>query len=298
MIVCHTMRVGVVFPQVEIGRDTGAIREYANAVADLGFDHLLMYDHVLGANPDGHAPWTGNYNFTHTFHDAFVLLGYLAAVEPRLEYATSTITAPQRQTALLAKQAAALDVLTQGRFRLGVGLGWNDVEYEALGMEWKGRGARLEEQIEVMRLLWANESVTFRGRWHTINAAGINPLPERRSIPIWIGAMSETAVSRAARLADGLLIWPRRDQLADPATVIAEVRERVRAAGRDPLQFGFEGQLAVVHLGTPDAWARDADTWRTAGATHIAVNTVGERLDAAGHIAQLTAVADTLGLNR
>jgi len=292
------MRVGVVFPQVEIGRDTGAIREYANAVADLGFDHLLMYDHVLGANPDGHAPWTGNYNFTHMFHDAFVLLGYLAAVEPRLEYATSTITAPQRQTALLAKQAAALDVLTQGRFRLGVGLGWNDVEYEALGMEWKGRGARLEEQIEVMRLLWANESVTFRGRWHTINAAGINPLPERRSIPIWIGAMSETAVSRAARLADGLLIWPRRDQLADPATVIAEVRERVRAAGRDPLQFGFEGQLAVVHLGTPDAWARDADTWRTAGATHIAVNTVGERLDAAGHIAQLTAVADTLGLNR
>jgi len=291
------VKVGVVFPQVEIGRDPGAIREYTHAVADLGFAHVLVYDHVLGADPEAHAPWTGSYDFKHMFHDAFVLLGYMAALEPRLEYATSTITAPQRQTALLAKQAAGVDVLTEGRFRLGVGLGWNPVEYEALGMDFGDRGRRLEEQIDVLRLLWANDAVTYNGRWHTISAAGINPLPERRDIPIWVGAFAEAAVKRTARLADGLFIWPRRDQLPDPATTIDHVRGLVEDAGRDPDAFGFEGQLPVSALGSADAWAQDAERWRAAGATHVALNTVGGGLQgAAEHIRRLADVAEAIGV--
>src|SRR5215475_11621054 len=184
------MQIGVVFPQTEIGADPGAIRAYAQRVKELGFEHLLAYDHVLGADPAVHAPWNGPYDVDTTFHEPFVLFGFIAGITA-LELVTGIIILPQRQTALVAKQAAEVDLLTGGRFRLGVGLGWNRVEYEALGTTFRDRGRRVEEQIEVLRRLWQEPVVSFEGRYHTITAAGINPLPVQRPIPIWMGGFSE-----------------------------------------------------------------------------------------------------------
>src|SRR6266516_1852021 len=168
------MKVGVVFPQTEIGADPGGVRELAQAVQELGYDHLLAYDHVLGADLSSRPDWPGPYTAEHQFHEILVLFGYLAGIVPGLELVTGVVIAPQRQTALLAKQAAEIDLLTGGRFRLGLGIGWNDVEYEALGMEFSNRGRRFEEQIEVMRRLWTEPVFDFQGRWHTVTAAGIN----------------------------------------------------------------------------------------------------------------------------
>src|SRR5258708_14783188 len=156
------MNIGVVFPQTEIGADRGAIRSYAQRVEELGFTHLLAYDHVLGADPEVHRPWRGPYDVDTTFHEPFVLFGYLAAIT-ELELVTGIIVLPQRQTALVAKQAAEVDVLTNGRFRLGVGAGWNAVEFDALGKDFATRGRRMDEQIELLRRLWIDQSVTFEG---------------------------------------------------------------------------------------------------------------------------------------
>ena len=181
------MRVGVVFPQTEIGADRGGVRAYAEAAEELGYAHLAAYDHVLGADPAGHPGFSGPYTHRTMFHEVLVLLGFLAGVTRDLELVTSVVIAPQRQTALLAKQAAEVDVLSGGRLRLGLGLGWNDVEYEALGVPFRRRGRRMEEQIGLMRRLWREPVVSFEGEFHRVTAAGLNPLPERRSIPIWIG---------------------------------------------------------------------------------------------------------------
>ena len=197
------MHIGVVFPQVEIGLDPGAIRDYAQAVEALGYTHILTFDHVLGANPDRPGGWKGPYTYRHTFHEPFVLFGFLAAATRRVELVTGILILPQRQTALVAKQAAAVDVLSGGRLRLGVGVGWNAVEFEALGERFTNRGVRIEEQIEVLRALWAQDLVTIAGQWHRVTDAGLNPLPSRRAIPIWMGGESEPVVRRAARLADG-----------------------------------------------------------------------------------------------
>src|SRR6185503_11240568 len=187
--------------------DPGALRAYAQHADGLGYTHLLAYDHVLGADPEVHPGWSGPYDLHTTFHEPFVLFGYLAAVSS-LELVTGILVLPQRQTALVAKQAAEIDLLTGGRFRLGVGLGWNYVEFEALGEEFANRGRRSEEQIEVLRRLWTEPVVDFEGQWHRIPAAGINPLPVQRPIPIWIGGSAEAAVRRTARIADGF--FPQR----------------------------------------------------------------------------------------
>ena len=202
------MRLGVVFPQTEIGPDPGAVRAFAQAAEELGYDHLLAYDHVLGADTTNRPDWPGPYRAEHEFHEIFVLFGYLAAVAPGLELVTGVLVLPQRQTALVAKQAAEIDLLTGGRFRLGVGLGWNFVEFEALGEDFANRGRRSEEQIEVLRRLWTEPVVDFEGSWHRIPAAGINPLPVQRPIPVWIGGSAEAAIRRTARLADGF--FPQR----------------------------------------------------------------------------------------
>jgi len=183
------MQIGVVFPQTEIGADRGAIRSYAQRVEELGFTHLLSYDHVLGADPEVHRPWRGPYDVDTTFHEPFVLFGYLAGITA-LELVTGIIILPQRQTALVAKQAAEVDMLTNGRFRLGVGLGWNAVEYDALGMNFSDRGRRSVEQVEVLRRLWTERSVTFDGAHEHLTGAGIAPLPVQRPIPVWMGASS------------------------------------------------------------------------------------------------------------
>src|ERR1043166_3419196 len=197
------MLVGVVFPQTEIGPDPMAVRDYAQAAEQLGYHHLLVYDHVIGANPASRPGWRGAYSHKDNFHEPFVLFGYLAGVTRTLELTTGIIILPQRQTVLVAKQAAAVDVLSGGRLRLGIGIGWNPVEYEALGANFKDRGGRSEEQIELMRMLWTRELVTFEGRWHKITDAGLNPLPIQRPIPIWFGGSDDRVFRRLAKLGDG-----------------------------------------------------------------------------------------------
>src|SRR5712671_7790587 len=181
------MHYGVVFPQIEFGNDPHAIKDYAQAAEGLGYDYLLVYDHVLSAHPDREPKLTGPYTHEDPFHEPMVFFGFLAGVTTRLELTTGILILPQRQTALVAKQAAEVDVLSRGRLRLGVGLGWNYVEYEALGMSFTDRGKRIEEQIAVLRALWTQEVVDFKGRWHRIDRAGINPPPVQRPIPLWMG---------------------------------------------------------------------------------------------------------------
>ena len=266
------MQIGVVFPQTEIGEDPGAVRAYADAVEDLGYAHLVAYDHVLGADTASRPDWRGPYTEKSMFHEPMVLFGYLAAVTTRIELVTGIVILPQRQTALVAKQAAEVDVLSGGRLRLGVGIGWNEVEYEALGENFHNRGRRSEEQAEVLRALWTQEVVTFDGRWHRITAAGINPLPVRRPIPLWFGGgRTEPVLRRIARIGDGW--FPQMQPNEAGAEELDRFRAYAREAGRDPAELGVEGR---VRMGDgADAAAQQAEAWRELGATHVAVNTMG-----------------------
>jgi probable F420-dependent oxidoreductase len=265
------MQLGVVFPQTEIGADPGGVRAYAQAAAELGFSHLLAYDHVLGADPAGHPGFAGPYTSQSLFHEPFVLFGYLAAVAPGLELVTGVIILPQRQAALVAKQAAEVDVLSGGKLRLGVGIGWNAVEYEALGMEFRNRGRRLEEQIRLMRRLWTEPVLSFDGHYHRVTAAGIRPLPIQRPIPIWIGASAEPAIKRAAELADGF--FPQRPLEGGWPATLEKMRRWRTAAGKDWATFGIEARIQCA-AGTPDDWHRQIEEWRRLGATHASVNTM------------------------
>ena len=265
------MRVGVTFPQTEIGTDPAAIREYAQAAEELGYDHLVAFDHVLGANAATRARWTGAYSHTDAFHEPFVLFGHLVAVTRRIELVTGILILPQRETALVAKQAATVDVLSGGRLRLGIGIGWNDVEYEALGQNFHDRGRRSEEQIEVLRALWTRELVTFEGRWHKITDAGINPLPVQRPIPIWFGGGAEPVIRRIARLGDGW--FPSFGPDEDGRAALERMRSYARREGRDPSRIGIEGRVAIARH-TPHQWAQEAAAWKAMGATHISVNTM------------------------
>jgi probable F420-dependent oxidoreductase len=288
------MRIGVVFPQTEIGADVGAVRAYAERVEELGFSHVLAYDHVLGADPVVHAPWTGPYDLHTTFHEPLVLFGYLAAVTS-LELVTGIIILPQRQSALAAKQAAEVDLLSGGRLRLGIGLGWNAVEYEALGKDFSNRGRRIEEQVALLRRLWTEQSVTFEGSYERVTGAGLAPLPVQRPIPVWFGAQSPRAYERAGRLADGWFPQVPPGPRLDEARAI--VTEAARSAGRDPATLGMEGRVSW----TTDGMAKLADhigRWRDAGATHASINTTGAGLGAVGgHLAILTEAAAALGLS-
>ena len=269
------MRIGVTFPQIEIGTDPVAIRDYAQAAEALGYDHLLAYDHVLGANSASRPVWRGAYQHTNMFHEPFVLFGYLAGVTKSIELATGVIILPQRQTALVAKQAAAVDVMSGGRLRLGIGIGWNAVEYEALGEDFHNRGRRSEEQIEVLRALWTQELVTYDGRWHKITDAGINPLPVQRPIPIWFGGRSDQVLRRIASLGDGWILNMRPDDTARAA--IEKMRTYARQQSRDPATIGIEGWVSVARS-SPDAWVKGVAAWKELGATHISVNTMGAGL--------------------
>jgi probable F420-dependent oxidoreductase len=285
------VQIGVVFPQTEIGPDPGAIRAYAQRIEELGFAHLLAYDHVLGADPAVHAPWTGPYDVDTTFHEPFVLYGYLAGFTS-LELVTGIIILPQRQTALVAKQAAEVDLLTGGRFRLGVGLGWNAVEYEALGKNFGDRGRRMAEQVGLMRQLWTQRSVTFEGEYETVTGAGLAPLPVQRPIPVWFGASSQPAYRRVGRLADG---WfpqlPPDSRLEEARQVVAQAAAE---AGRDPAAIGMEGR---VSWSDADRLVDHVGRWRAADASHLSVNTMGAGLGGVdGHLDALTEAAEALGL--
>jgi probable F420-dependent oxidoreductase len=267
------MNIGVVFPQVEIGQDPAVIRDYAQAVEAMGYTHILAFDHVLGANPERPGGWKGPYTYRHLFHEPFVLFGFLAAVTQRVELVTGIVILPQRQTALVAKQAAAVDVLARGRLRLGVGVGWNPVEFEALGENFRNRGRRVEEQIAVMRALWTKELVTFEGQWHRITDAGINPLPHRRPIPVWMGGESEVVLHRAARIADGWM--PHFRPGAEAQAIVDRIHGDIKAAGRDPSQFGIEGRMTLSQV-SPALRVKELAAWRAMrGITHLCVHTVG-----------------------
>jgi probable F420-dependent oxidoreductase len=286
------MQVGVVFPQTEIGPDAGAVRAYAERAEQLGYRHLLAYDHVLGADPQAHPGWSGPYDIFTTFHEPMVLFGYLAAVI-RLELVTGIIILPQRQTALVAKQAAEVDLLTGGRFRLGIGLGWNRVEYEALGKDFTSRGRRAEEQVELLRRLWTEQSVTFRGTDEQVTGAGIAPPPVQRPIPVWFGAQSPAAYRRAGRLGDGWFPQVPPGPKLDAARAIVE--QAAVAAGRDPAAIGMEGR--VSWKGDPGQLADQAGAWEQAGASHLSVNTMGAGLATVdAHLAALEQAAVALGL--
>jgi probable F420-dependent oxidoreductase len=294
------VRLGAIFPQTEIGNDPGAIADFARAAEAAGYDHLLAFDHVLGAVP--RPGWRGPYTVEHPFHEPFVLFGFLAGLTRRLELTTGIVILPQRQTALVAKQAAEVDVLSGGRLRLGVGIGWNEVEYEALGMDFHTRGRRMAEQVRVLRLLWTQEVVTFQGRWHRITQAGINPLPVQRPIPLWMGGHAEPALRRAARLADGWMAGGtlRTSTVQGPPAnletyrgIVERLRVLVREAGRDPAAFGIEGRIAY-QVG-PDGWRTGYEAWRALGGTHLSVTTMGAGLDTpAKHVQAIQDVAAAL----
>ncbi len=284
------MRIGVVFPQTEIGGDVGAVRAYALRVEDLGYRHVLAYDHVVGADPAVHVGWQGPYDVTTTFHEPFVLFGYLAGIT-ELELVTGIIILPQRQTALVAKQAAEVDLLTRGRFRLGIGLGWNAVEYEALGQDFTTRGRRVEEQVDLLRRLWTERSVTFQGSFDRVTGAGLAPLPVQQPIPVWFGAQSERAYRRAGRLADGWFPQVRPGPELDEARRVVE--QAAVEAGRDPARLGMEGR--VSWRGSPEQLAEHAASWRDAGASHVSVNTMGAGLHTVDeHLDALEAAAEVL----
>lgn len=268
------MKIGVVFPQTDIGSDPQGIRDYAQAVEAMGYTHILAYDHVLGADRSRHTTLTGIYGHRDAFHEPFVLFGFLAGITRRVELVTGIIILPQRQTALVAKQAAAVDVLCGGRLRLGVAVGWNFVEYEALGEDFSTRGKRIEEQIEVLRALWTQELVTFQGQWHRITAAGIHPSPRQRPIPIWIGGLSDAALGRAARVASGW-IWSGALRPGPEAQArVDRAHALVMAAGRQATEFGIEGRVSLAQL-SPDQWAGELAAWRAMrGVTHLCVDTM------------------------
>ena len=266
------MKIGVVFPQIEIGADPAVIRDYAQAVESLGYSHLLAYDHVLGASIEHRPDWSGPYTTKDAFHEIFVLFAYITAVAPRLELVTGVLVLPQRQTTLVAKQAAEVDILSGGKLRLGVGVGWNKVEIEAMGENFHTRGKRVEEQIRVLRALWTQPVVDFQGEWHTIAEAGINPLPVQRPIPIWIGGYVDLTLRRVARIGDGWFPQMKPDDSAREA--IEKLREYTREEGRDPAEIGIEARLNL-RGSDPDVWVQQTQAWRELGATHISINTMG-----------------------
>lgn len=290
------MRIGVIFPQTEIGADVGAVRAYTERVEELGFTHLLTFEHVVGADPEVHAPWKGPYNVKTMFHEPMVLFGYMAAITGVLELVTGVVILPQRQTVLVAKQAAEIDVLTQGRFRLGVGLGWNPVEYEALGKSFKNRGRRMSEQIELMRRLWTEPSLTFAGGYEQVTGAGILPLPIQRPIPVWIGAAHPEALRRTGRLADGWFPQVQPGPALDEAWGI--VKAAAKHADRDPDSIQVEGRVAWGEGGV-DHVVTQIGQWRDAGASHVSINTMNAGLGTVGgHLAALDEAATALGLAR
>lgn len=269
------MQLGAIFPQTEIGADPAAVRDFAQAAEDLGYEHLLVFDHVLGADASKREFWERPYSSVDLFHEPFVLFGYLGAITQKLEFVTGVLILSQRQTALVAKQAAEVDVLTGGRLRLGIGVGWNEVEYEALGENFANRGRRSAEQIEVMRLLWTQEVVDYHGRYHHITHAGINPLPVQRPIPVWFGGGAPQVVRRIGRIGDGW--FPQFQPDAEGAERIAEMRQIATNAGRNPADIGIEGRISIA-AGPPDTWAQQAEAWAEVGATHLSVNTMRARL--------------------
>lgn len=282
------MRIGVIYPQSELGGEVGALRAYAQGVEALGYTHLLAYDHVLGADPQVHKGWAGPYDIDTTFHEPLVMFGYLAAIT-KLELVNGILILPQRPTALVAKQAAEVDLLTEGRFRLGVGIGWNSIEYEALGKDFTNRGRRLDEQVPLLRRLWTERTVTFEGTYERVTGAGLAPLPVQRPIPVWLGGSSDAAYRRMGRLADGWFPQVHPGEQLDHAREV--IATSAAEAGRDASIIGMEGRVSWLP-DDHDRFRRQVDSWRKSGATHLGINTMRLGLDSVdAHLAALETAA-------
>jgi len=288
------VQIGVVLPQTEIGDQPSSLARYARHVEQLGYAHILAYDHVLGADPEIYPGWNGPYDINTTFHEPLVLFGYLAAITTAVELVTGILILPQRQTALVAKQAAEVDLLCEGRLRLGVGIGWNAVEYDALGEDFSSRGRRLEQQVKLLRRLWTERSVSFDGDFDHVNGAGLFPMPVQQPIPVWMGGSSVPAYRRMGRIADG---WfpqvPPGRHLVDALELIAE---GAAEADRDPAVIKMEGRISWGD-GDLARLADHADRWRAAGATHLGIDTMRAGLATLDeHLSALTAAAEALSV--
>jgi probable F420-dependent oxidoreductase len=299
------MKLCVAMSLVDIGGDPDVVRDFAMAAEDIGYDGLAVADHVLGVNTEGRPDWGVRATSATLYHDPFVIFGFLAPVTRVGDFSTQVLVLPQRQTALVAKQAACVDVLTRGRFRLGIGIGWNEVEFQALNEDFHNRGRRSEEQIDVMKALWAEPHVKFRGRWHTIDDAGINPLPTRRAVPLWFGGHADVVLHRIARWGDGWMIAGHPPG-ETAAAEIAKLRRYAETAGRDPAAIGIDVRVAMG-TGAEAEWRDEARFWKGQGATHLTLATYygqGHHRGIAdtsmrGHLAAIRryhdAVADLLG---
>jgi probable F420-dependent oxidoreductase len=287
------VQIGVVYPQTELPTHPDTVRAYVRRVEELGYRHLAIYDHVLGADPAVHDGWKGAYDVDTTFHEPLVFHGFLAAIT-QLELVTSIVVVPHRQTALLAKQAAEVDVLSGGRFRLGIGVGWNPVEYEGLGQDFSTRGEREEEQIGLLRRLWTERSVTHEGKFDRIIGAGLAPMPIKRPIPIWLGGLSPVAYRRMGRLADGW--FPRVEPGPELDAARAIIAAAAAEAGRDPAAIGMEPRVSWGAGGAEELFG-SARRWRDAGATHLSVDTMGSGLDGLdAHLDALARASESLRL--
>ena len=264
------MQLGIVFPTTDIGSDPAAIRDWAQGAEAMGFEYILFSDHIVGGNPKTYPDIRGN-NSTTPYHEPFVTMGYLAALTQRIRLVTGVLVLPQRQTALVAKQAAQVDVLTGGRLILGVGVGNSPLEYEAQNEEIHNRGRRLDEQIQVLRALWTQETVTFHGQWHHLSDVGINPRPVQRPIPIWVGGRADAVLERAGRLADGWV--PSSD--VDAEALVAKIRRAATAAGRSPSSVALAPRLMNPLDGGPEEWRAYAEEWRALDARCLFLNTRG-----------------------
>ncbi len=283
----HAPRIGAKIPQTELTGSIDDIRTYATTIRDLGFDHITSEDHVVGGTPTYQGAARNVFSNELPVQEIFSLFAYVAGIAPELEVASGVLILPQRQTALVAKQVAAIDTLTGGKVRLGVGIGWSELEYVALGETWTTRAGRFEEQIEVLRALWSNSVVDYHGSFHSLDEAGINPRPASGQVPIWIGAAAEPAIRRAARIGDGFILLGRIGEEAERQ--LETFHDELRRIDRDPVEVGLEGWINL----TPHAdtiWKRDLDAWTSAGASHVTLvterlgyRTLEEHLDVLAH---------------
>ncbi len=275
------MKLGVVLPQTEIGDDPTILRDYAQTAEGLGYDYMLCYDHVLGANPEREGGWQGPYTHRDMFHEPFVTYGYLAAITQTLEFVTGILILPQRQTVLVAKQAAQLDRLSGGRLRLGIGVGWNTVEYEALNEDFSTRGRRSEEQVQVLRELWTKPLVNYHGEYHTITDAGLNPMPVQQPIPLWFGGGADAVLQRMARMGDGWMPNSAPIEKLQPSYAI--LQGYLAENGRDITTFGIDVRINF-HQHEAATLPAILEAWQRFGATHLCINTMGAGLQGADHI--------------
>ncbi|MDP6829963.1 MAG: LLM class F420-dependent oxidoreductase [Alphaproteobacteria bacterium] len=266
------MDFGISFPQTQIGNDPAVIRNFVTTAEELGFQRLTLVDHILGAKEARDAPWAVHYTIEYGFHEPMTLFAWIAGFTEKIQLVTANVVLPQRQTELVAKQAAEIDILTGGRMVLGIGVGWSKSEFEALGMNFANRGDRIEEQVDLLRRLWTDELVDFKGQWHEMSDMGMNPLPIQRPIPIWFGAMADVAIRRAARIGDGWLMSPRTKPDDVMKQKIEVFHQAARAVGRDPAELGIDATVFAEDRG-PNEWLSEAAAWREMGATSVTFRT-------------------------